>query len=118
MAAFVRPNLLGVSRIYFFEYQFLDAVWRTTPCPKFQPENQDHYKLWIHIHTLELASSDYNKIKDGETLDIEGQGFSIEGEVVQDTWHFNARNIKIDCENGFEIFHGTVEDIIHVDQIY
>jgi hypothetical protein len=70
------------------------------------------------IHTLELSSSDYEKIKDGETLDIEGQGFSIEGEVVQDTWHFNARNIKIDCENGFEIFHGTIEDIIHVDQIY
>ncbi len=70
------------------------------------------------IHTLELSSSYYEKIKDGETLDIEGQGFSIEGEVVQDTWHFNARNIKIDCENGFEIFHGTVEDIIHVDQIY
>ena len=70
------------------------------------------------IHSLELSSSDYEKIKDGETLDIEGQGFSIEGEVVQDTWHFNARNIKVDCENGFEIFHGTIEDIFHVDQNY
>ena len=61
------------------------------------------------IHSLELSSSDLEKINDGETLDIEGQGFSIEGEVVQDTWHFNARNIKIDCENGFEILNFQLE---------
>lgn len=69
------------------------------------------------IHNLELSGSDYEKIKDGETLDIEGQGFSIEGEVSQDTWHFNAGNIDVSCENGFEVFHGNLEDIINIEKI-
>ena len=70
------------------------------------------------IHVLELSSSDYEKVKDGEALDIEGQGFSIEGEVTPDTWRFNAGKIDISCENGFQIFQGTLEDIIHIEQTY
>jgi hypothetical protein len=69
------------------------------------------------IHNLELSENDYEKIKDGETLEIEGQGFSIEGDVIQDTWHFNAGRIDISCENGFQVFQGTLEDIIDVTRI-
>ena len=70
------------------------------------------------IHSLELSSNHYDKIKEGETLDIKGQGFFIEGEVVQDTWHFNAGKLDVICENGFDVFHGTLGDIIHIDQTY
>ncbi len=69
------------------------------------------------IHGLELSVSDYEKIKNGDTLEIQGQGFSIEGEVAHDTWRFDAGNIEVSCENGFQVFHGNIEDIIHIEKI-
>ena len=82
------------------------------------PKIQITISYGYDIHSLELSSNHYDKIKEGETLDIKGQGFFIEGEVVQDTWHFNAGKLDVICENGFDVFHGTLGDIIHIDQTY
>ncbi len=66
---------------------------------------------------MELSVSDYEKIKNGDTLEIQGQGFLIEGEVAHDTWRFDAGNIDVFCENGFQVFQGNIEDIIHIEKI-
>ena len=50
-------------------------------------------------------------------MDVIGQGFSIEGEITQDIWAFKNRRLHITCENGFDIFQGTVDDIINVTSI-
>ena len=47
------------------------------------------------IHSLELLASDFERIKKGESLAIIGQGFSIEGEMTQDTWLFKNKTIRI-----------------------
>ena len=69
------------------------------------------------IHSLVLSEPDFEKIKAGETMAVIGQGFSIEGEITQDTWAFKNRHLHITCENGFDIFQGTVDDIINVTYI-
>lgn len=69
------------------------------------------------IHSLVLSKTDFEKIKAGETIDVIGQGFSIEGEITQDIWAFKNRQLHITCENGFNIFEGTVDDIIQVESI-
>ena len=63
------------------------------------------------IHSLALSEKDFEAIKNGASMDIIGQGFSIEGEVIQDTWYFANKNLKITCENGFDIFEGTLDDV-------
>lgn len=68
-------------------------------------------------HSLVLSKTDFEMIKAGETMAVIGQGFSIEGEITQDTWAFKNRHLHITCENGFDIFQGTVDDIINVTPI-
>ena len=69
------------------------------------------------IHSLVLSKTDFEKIRAGETVDIIGQGFSIEGEIAQDIWAFKNRRLHITCENGFDVFEGTVDDIIQIENI-
>ena len=69
------------------------------------------------IHSLVLSKADFEMIKAGETMDVIGQGFSIEGDITQDIWAFKNRKLQITCENGFNVFEGTVDDIIQVENI-
>jgi ABC-type Zn uptake system ZnuABC Zn-binding protein ZnuA len=69
------------------------------------------------IHSLELLASDFERIKKGESLAIIGQGFSIEGEMTQDTWLFKNKTISVDCENGFDIFKGNLDNILSIEDI-
>jgi len=69
------------------------------------------------LHSLELLSSDFDKIKNGESFEILGQGFSIEGEMTQDNWVFKNKSINVDCENGFAIFKGELNDILFIENI-
>ena len=50
-------------------------------------------------------------------MNIDGQGFSIEGEVSQDTWSFKNKVISETCENGFDVFRGALDDIIGVENV-
>ena len=85
--------------------------------------SKQHSKIRIAIcygydkHSLELLASDFERIKKGESLEITGQGFSIEGEITQDTWLFKNGNISIDCENGFEVFKGSLDNILSIEDI-
>lgn len=69
------------------------------------------------IHSLVLSKTDFEKISAGGAIDVVGQGFSIEGEITQDIWAFKNRQLHITCENGFNVFEGTVDDIINVTSI-
>jgi hypothetical protein len=69
------------------------------------------------IHSLELLASDFERIKHGESLEIIGQGFSVEGEITQDTWIFKNKNISVDCENGFDVFKGNFDNILSIEKI-
>jgi hypothetical protein len=69
------------------------------------------------IHSLELLASDFERIKSGASMNIDGQGFSIEGEVSQDTWSFKNKAISVTCENGFDVFQGTLDDIISIENV-
>ena len=68
-------------------------------------------------HSLVLLTSDFEKIKSGASMNIDGQGFSIEGEVSQDTWSFKNKEISVTCENGFDIFQGALDDIISIENV-
>jgi hypothetical protein len=68
-------------------------------------------------HSLVLLTSDFEKIKTGASMNIDGQGFSIEGEVSQDTWSFKNKVISVTCENGFDVFRGALDDIIGVENV-
>jgi hypothetical protein len=64
-----------------------------------------------------LLASDFERIKHGESLEIIGQGFSVEGEITQDTWIFKNKNISVDCENGFDVFKGNFDNILSIEKI-
>lgn len=69
------------------------------------------------IHSLILPANEYEEILNGGTISIEGQGFSIEGELTQDVWFFKNKLISVTCNNGFEVFQGSVDDIISVEDV-
>lgn len=69
------------------------------------------------IHSLILSADDFDKIKKGDAVEIDGQGFSIEGEISQDNWAFKNGTIKVICENSFEVFEGSINDIIGIETI-
>jgi hypothetical protein len=69
------------------------------------------------IHSLVLSTSDFEKIKSGQSMDIDGQGFSIEGKISQDIWSFNNKEIRVICKNGFDVFQGTLDEIISVENV-
>jgi hypothetical protein len=69
------------------------------------------------VHSLVLPTSDFEKIKGGASMNIDGQGFSIEGEISQDIWSFKNKSLSVTCENGFDIFQGTLDDIISAEGV-
>lgn len=69
------------------------------------------------IHTLELSAKQFEKINGGLSIDVNGQGFFIEGEKSQDIWSFKNKCIHVTCDNGFDVFEGTLDDIIGIEKI-
>ena len=69
------------------------------------------------IHSLVLPTTEFEKIKSGASISVDGQGFSIEGELSQDTWSFKNKAISVTCENGFDIFQGTLDELISVENV-
>lgn len=70
------------------------------------------------IHSLEISDSEWQLIQSGKQLEIEGQGFWVEGEFDQDYWCFNSETsgtLGVSCESGREIFTGSISDLM-VDQ--
>ena len=37
--------------------------------------------------------------------------------MTQDIYFFKDKTIKVDCENGFEIFEGSLEDLLLIEKI-
>ena len=50
-------------------------------------------------------------------MNVDGQGFPIEGEISQDTWFFKNKAFSVTCENGFDVFQGTLDDIINAENV-
>jgi hypothetical protein len=79
-------------------------------------KNQSKIRITINygydLHSLELFEKEFKKIQKGEYLKIIGQGFSVEGEMTQDTWIFKDGKISIDCDDSRNVFSGRIEDIL------
>ena len=62
------------------------------------------------VHSILIETDVLKKIQSGLTIELVGKGFSIEGDLTQDYWNFSERSIHVFCENGFEIFNGSLDD--------
>ena len=61
-------------------------------------------------HSIDISTDVFLKIQSGTNIELQGKGFSIEGDLTQDFWNFSDRSIHVFCENGFEIFNGSLDD--------
>jgi hypothetical protein len=67
------------------------------------------------IHSLEISDLEWQMVQLGKQLEIEGQGFWVEGEFDQDYWCFNSGTsgtLGVSCESGREVFSGFIGDVI------
>ena len=66
------------------------------------------------IHSLEISDLDWQAIQSGKHLNMQGQGFWVEGEYDQDYWSFNAEkgSLGINCESGRDVFTGSISDLM------
>lgn len=62
------------------------------------------------VHSIEMDLDDFKRIQSGSNVELVGSGFHIEGEVVQDRWVFANRSIHVYCDDGFEIYQGSLDD--------
>ena len=62
------------------------------------------------VHSIVIETDVFMNIQSGLTIEMAGKGFSIEGDLTQDFWNFSNRSIHVFCENGFEIFNGSLDD--------
>lgn len=62
-------------------------------------------------HSIDISIDLFKKIKSGLSIELKGAGFHIEGEITQDFWKFNDGSVHVLCDNGFEIFSGSIDDI-------
>jgi hypothetical protein len=66
------------------------------------------------IHSVEVPDSTWLQIQGGEAVSVQGQGFSVEGELSQDEWAFNVRgrgSLQVTAEGAFDVFDGAVGDL-------
>lgn len=61
-------------------------------------------------HSIDISTDVFLKIQSGFDIELKGKGFSIEGDLTQDYWNFTNRSVHVYCENGFEIFIGSLDD--------
>jgi hypothetical protein len=64
------------------------------------------------IHKLDLPKNTYDKVKNGELIEVVGQGFAIEGSLKKDFWIFGKGFLEVYCEDGFEVYSGELDDAI------
>lgn len=62
------------------------------------------------LYKIEIPMDTYLHVLKGNTIELNGSGFSIEGQIVQDFWKLSATSIHVYCDNGFEIFDGEWSD--------
>ena len=62
-------------------------------------------------HSVVVSQALMDQINLGEPITIDGQGFSIEGKMTQDTWSFNCSSVSsltVDGEDGRQIYIGKL----------
>ena len=65
------------------------------------------------IHSLEISDEELKDIQLGKKLEIEGQGFPVEGEMEKDCWKFNTveqGSIEVCGEEGRQIYVGNLSN--------
>jgi hypothetical protein len=66
------------------------------------------------IHSVEVPASTWLQIQGGEAVTVQGQGFSVEGELSQDEWAFNVHrrsSLQVTAVGARDIFDGVLADI-------
>lgn len=65
------------------------------------------------IHSIEISDEELKGIQLGKKLEIEGQGFPVEGEMENDWWKFNTveqGSIEVCGEEGRQIYLGNLSN--------
>lgn len=65
------------------------------------------------IHWIEMFLDTWERIKSGESVDIEGQGFFCEGEIEQDLWEINSSgqgSLYISTDALRDVYSGNIDD--------
>ena len=65
------------------------------------------------IHSIEISDEELKDIQLGKKLEIEGQGFPVEGEMENDWWKFNTveeGSIEVCGEGGRQIYLGNLSN--------
>ena len=64
------------------------------------------------IHKIDLSKSTYEKVMNGDSIEISGQGFVVEGRLLQDFWKFDQDSLEVYCDDGFEVYAGPIKNAI------
>lgn len=64
------------------------------------------------IHKIDFSKSTYKKVMDGGSIEITGQGFVVEGRLLQDFWKFDQDSLEVYCDHGFEVYSGPLKNAI------
>jgi ABC-type Zn uptake system ZnuABC Zn-binding protein ZnuA len=67
------------------------------------------------VHSIIVNQKEMEKIRSGEALTVQGQGFDIEGDTEMDDWSFHCNrpnSLEVECENGHQVFDGDLTDAI------
>lgn len=67
------------------------------------------------VHSIIVNQNEMAKIRNGESVTVLGQGFSIEGDTEIDDWSFHStqlNSLEVECENGHQVFVGNLSDAI------
>lgn len=70
------------------------------------------------VHSIIVNQKEMDKIRTGEAVTIQGQGFSIEGDTETDDWSFHSaqlNSLEVECENGHQVFVGKLTEAIISD---
>lgn len=65
------------------------------------------------VHSIIVNQKDMEKIRNGETVTVQGQGFAIEGDTQLDDWSFHStrpNSLEVMCDDGHEVFVGDLTD--------
>jgi ABC-type Zn uptake system ZnuABC Zn-binding protein ZnuA len=67
------------------------------------------------VHSIIVNQKEMEKIRNGEALTVQGQGFDIEGDTEMDDWSFHCtrpNSLEVQCEDGHQVFDGDLTDAI------
>jgi hypothetical protein len=67
------------------------------------------------VHSVIVDQIEMEKIRNGEAVTVQGQGFSIEGDTQIDDWSFHRtqlNSLEVECESGHQVFVGDLANAI------